>query len=65
MVNNTFTVGSTEYLIDYNAVGDNGIAKNDVLLTVVPEPSTWAMILGGLGLLIGVQRIQRINRKGG
>jgi hypothetical protein len=27
--------------------------------TVVPEPSTWAMMFGGLGILVGLQRLRR------
>jgi hypothetical protein len=31
----------------------------DLVFTPVPEPGTWAMMLGGLGMLIGIQRIRR------
>jgi hypothetical protein len=27
--------------------------------TVVPEPSTWALMFGGLGILVGLQRLRR------
>jgi len=28
-------------------------------LTAIPEPSTWATMLGGFGMLLFVQRIRR------
>lgn len=34
-------------------------SNQDLVLTVVPEPDTYAMILGGFGLLIGLQRLRR------
>lgn len=36
-----------------------GGANYNTSFTVVPEPSTWAMMLAGLGLLVGVQRRRR------
>jgi len=48
--------------IDYNYQGDNEIA---VTLTVVPEPGTWAMVLGGMGMLVVYQqRRRRASRLG-
>lgn len=47
----TFTSGDVTYEIDTN--GGDG---NDVTLTVVPEPSTWLLAVGGLGLLHLVRR---------
>lgn len=31
----------------------------ELTLTVIPEPGTWGMLLGGLGMLIGFRRIRR------
>lgn len=31
------------------------------ILVLIPEPSTWAMIIFGMGLLIGTQRFRRRN----
>jgi hypothetical protein len=50
--------------------GANGIYNAPVLyldggnLEVVPEPSTWAMVLGGLAVLILWQRRSNRNRLG-
>ncbi|XHR30610.1 MAG: autotransporter-associated beta strand repeat-containing protein [Chthoniobacteraceae bacterium] len=54
-----FTIGTTEYEINYAANTDSGTISNDVTLTVVPEPSTWAMIVGGIGMLAVGQRFRR------
>ncbi len=58
-----FTVDGLDYLLNYaaNAGGDN--VYNDVTLTVVPEPSTWAMIVGGIGCLSLGQRLRRRTSK--
>lgn len=34
---------------------------NDPALQAIPEPSTWAMVLGGLGLMAGYQRKRSRN----
>jgi autotransporter-associated beta strand protein len=50
------------YQIFYNVAGGNvGTAGNDDVLELVsiPEPGTWASLLGGLGMLIVWQRSRR------
>ena len=42
----------TSLLIDYTAGSDN----NDVVLTVVPEPGSLVMLMGGLAMLAGIRR---------
>ena len=37
----------------------NGGANFGAEFTVVPEPSTWALMFGGLGILVGLQRLRR------
>jgi hypothetical protein len=38
-------------------VGDGVLGdRDDVYLQVVPEPGTWAILLGGFGMLLGLQR---------
>ncbi len=54
-----FTVGSTEYLLSFTSNVGSDSQFNDVTLTVVPEPSAWAMFAGGLGLLVCGQRLRR------
>jgi autotransporter-associated beta strand protein len=35
------------------------VSGNDIVLNVVPEPQTWAMLLGGFGMLLAFQRNRR------
>jgi hypothetical protein len=46
--------GANSYLVLYQSSG-----VDDIDVVVVPEPGTWAMMLGGLALLIFVQRLRR------
>ncbi len=56
---NKFTYGGKEYELLYNVDAGGDSKANDLQLTVVPEPGTWAMLLGGLGMLLGAQRMRR------
>jgi fibronectin-binding autotransporter adhesin len=56
-IDNTY-YGSGSYLVLYqNATGN----IDDIDVVVVPEPGTWALMLGGLALLVVVQRARRKN----
>ena len=50
------TNGDGADLVVYDNAGG---ANFNTSFTVVPEPSTWAMMLAGLGVLVGVQRRRR------
>jgi len=47
----------------YNSQADGGIGQEELLLTVVPEPSTWAMLLGGLVALVFWTRRRNNSRR--
>ena len=51
-----------QFSLVYNAnfAGGDNVA-NDVALMAVPEPGTWAMVMGGFGMLIAAQRMRRRN----
>jgi hypothetical protein len=52
-IDNTY-YGTNSYLVLYQSAG-----VDDIDVVVVPEPGTWAMMLGGLALLIYWQRRKR------
>jgi len=55
----TFSVNGEEYLLSYKSNTEGDAYHNDVTLTAVPEPCTWGMLAGGLGLLAFGQRMRR------
>ena len=64
-VTGTFNGGTYVFAINYTANNDGGSIGNDIsLVTVaVPEPSTWAFALSGVGLLGGYQYFRRNRRR--
>jgi autotransporter-associated beta strand protein len=59
---NTLTDGMDQFDILYGVSGNNGTpGGNDVELELVsvPEPGTWASLIGGLGMLVAWQRSRR------
>jgi len=53
-----FQAGVQPFRISY-AGGTNA---NDVVLTAIPEPATWTVLMSGFGLLVGLQRFRRQAR---
>ena len=53
-----------DFNISYTAdsTGNAFSGGNDIALQAVPEPSTWAMMLGGLGMLGFYQRSRRSRK---
>jgi autotransporter-associated beta strand protein len=62
---NEFTYNGQSYAVSYTADASAGAAGfssttgNDLAVAAVPEPGTWAMIVGGLGMLVSFQRRKR------
>jgi hypothetical protein len=62
---NEFTYNGQNYQVSYTADASAGAAGfssstgNDLAVAAVPEPGTWAMIVGGLGMLVSFQRNRR------
>jgi autotransporter-associated beta strand protein len=48
------------FFISYQGNGDGGPIGNDVLISI-PEPATMLSLVGGLGMLVGLQRFRRRN----
>ena len=64
--NNTeFTLAGNRWFISYAAdfIGGTFTGGNDVALYAIPEPATWAMLLSGYGMLIGIQRLRRTRMR--
>ena len=60
-----YATGSSVYVANQGGIAGTGTnhfnGGNDVALLAVPEPNTWAMLLGGFGMLAGIQRMRRRN----
>jgi len=48
-------------VLDHTGISDGsgGFQNGTNEFAVIPEPSTWGMILGGFGMLIGIQRLRK------
>jgi len=48
-------------VLDHTGISDGsgGFQNGTNEFAVIPEPSTWGMILSGFGMLIGIQRLRR------
>jgi len=55
-----FYINGYGFRLDY----DGGFSGNDVMLIAVPEPGALASLVGGLGMLLGLQRFRRWSAKG-
>lgn len=57
----TFELNGQEYAISYGGdfATNATFGGNDVVLTAIPEPNTWAMLAGGVGILAFIQRLRR------
>jgi len=54
-------IGTQEFALSYTGMSasNSTIGGNDIVLTAIPEPGTWGMILGGFGMLIGFQKFRK------
>ncbi|MDD5349297.1 MAG: autotransporter-associated beta strand repeat-containing protein, partial [Chthoniobacteraceae bacterium] len=53
---------SSSFLSEYAGASLKYGNGNEVDLLIVPEPSTWAMLVGGFGMLVGMQKMRNRNR---
>ncbi|HEY3898079.1 MAG TPA: NF038122 family metalloprotease [Chthoniobacter sp.] len=57
-----FTSDGIQFQVNYAANGDSGSTANDVsiqVLSVVPEPGSWLLLLGGWAIAAGLPRRRR------
>jgi len=54
-------VAGQEFAISYtgNYGANSTIGGSDIVLTAIPEPGTWGMILSGFGMLIGFRKLRK------
>jgi autotransporter-associated beta strand protein len=60
--NTTFNLGDNNYTIHYGN-GDGITDEITLTTTAVPEPQTWAMMIGSFGMLVGLQRMRRRSNR--
>src|SRR5581483_7985014 len=60
---NTITFGGQEFAVSYTAnAGTNSFTGgNDVAIMAIPEPNTYAMVIGGVGMLMFYRKLRRRN----
>lgn len=56
---NSITVGGYEFAVSYNATASSFTGGTGIALMAVPEPTSLAALLGGMGMLAGLQRFRR------
>jgi len=55
----SITVGTTVFAVSYHATASSFTGGNDIALLAVPEPNSAAVLIAGLGSLVGLQRFRR------
>jgi len=56
---NFLATGATTIAFTNGNVGDNALGLDDVSISAVPEPASWAMLIGGFGLTGAAMRRRR------
>ena len=56
---NFFATDATKIAFTNGNIGDNALGLDDVSISAVPEPASWAMLIGGFGLTGAAMRRRR------